>query len=148
MVASGKPFFQPDLVPHHALFDGNIHGLVVTCYENERPLRGLGGLIDWRLGGELSVHLRSGAISGKIGECVYVPVRRRNRIYPILLVGCGHAVSPGHREGVPEESLELIKKNLTQLKLPTVGISQQDWGGQTKEYFTKQFKGISVCITQ
>jgi len=35
---------------------------------DERPLWGLGGLIDWRLAGALSAHLREGMVSGEPGE--------------------------------------------------------------------------------
>jgi len=59
-----------------ALFGDQIQGVVVLCYENERPLQGLAGLLDWRFRGELSRAIQRGVLTGKSGECVYLPIRK------------------------------------------------------------------------
>src|SRR5260370_16572399 len=44
--------------------------------EDERPLTGLAGLADWRLGGGLSRLLRAGLLKGTEGEALLTPARR------------------------------------------------------------------------
>lgn len=131
-----------------ALFEKKIDGIVATCYSNERPLRGLAGLLDWRTGGIISEYLRSGIITGAMGECTYLPLRRNGHTYHLFLLGCGHAVAPGRRDQVPETSVEAIRDNILKLKLEAVGISQTDFGGQGKDYFSQEFKGVPVWIVQ
>ena len=56
--------------------------LVLTLFEDERPLRGLNGLVDWRWDGKLSRSIMAGEFSGKMGERLlmttdrYLPMRR------------------------------------------------------------------------
>src|SRR6478609_4308938 len=95
-----------EMEPDHALFDGKIQGLVLTCYENERPLQGLAGLLDWRFEGALSRGVRAGLITGKPGECTYVPVAKGGRMFHLILAGGGHLVSEKKRGHLPAETLK------------------------------------------
>lgn len=135
---------HPDL----ALFEGKIEGIVAACYANERPLRGLAGLLDWRFGGLISDCIRRGVITGAVGECVYLPVKKRQKSYHLFLIGCGHTPAPGRRDGVPEQALAKLSTNLSAMRFSPIGISQQDFGGETKDFFNKHFKGVPVWIVQ
>lgn len=118
-----------ELDPEKALFH-DLNGIAVTFYENERPLRGLVGLLDWRFHGAISNHLRSGAVSGRAGECVYLPIHSSGgKIYHLILLGGGNAGEPGARKKVSGEALQALKKNISSLKLEKIGISRQDFGG-------------------
>ena len=111
-----------------ALFTRKVEGLVAACYENERPLHGLAGLLDWRFDGAISDCIRAGAISGKAGECVYFPIQRAGALYHLILVGAGTTSAPGKREGLPAATVRALRKNLDTLKIAEFGLSRQDLG--------------------
>src|SRR3989344_1576091 len=89
-----------------ALTSGELKGLVAVCFENERPLQGLAGLLDWRFQGALSEYLRAGIITGKVGECVYLPITKNNRNYHLLLIGGGRTKKVKKRTLPPPTSIE------------------------------------------
>jgi hypothetical protein len=123
------------------LIDQEVDALVATVSENERPLLGLAGLLDWRFQGAISACLRAGAITGKVGECVYFPVSKNGRLYKIILLGVGSHLT------VTPEALKPLQKNLSSLKLNSVGVSRKDFGNPPEELFTKHLKGISLRVT-
>jgi hypothetical protein len=112
-----------------ALFDGRVQGLVVACYENERPLRGLAGILDWRFEGFLSRCIREGVFSGRPGECVYLPLRRAGRAYHLILAGAGHVPRDRDRGDLPDATVKALSRNLASLKLARLGVSRSDLGG-------------------
>ncbi len=63
--------------------------LLLPVPEDERPLRGDAGWIDWRLCGEISRHLLSGYVTGKSGEAILFPGRAPLRATRVLLLGVG-----------------------------------------------------------
>jgi Cytosol aminopeptidase family, N-terminal domain len=64
---------------------------VLPCFEDERPLQGLAGLVDWRTGGSLSALLRTGFCTGAAGEAVLLPGRRTLPMERLVLLGLGPA---------------------------------------------------------
>lgn len=64
---------------------------VLPFFEDERPLQGLSGLVDWRTGGSLSALLRSGFCTGAAGEAVLWPGRRTLPMERLVLLGLGPA---------------------------------------------------------
>ncbi|MCX4245793.1 M17 family peptidase N-terminal domain-containing protein [Paraliomyxa miuraensis] len=62
---------------------------VLPCFEDERPLQGLSGLVDWRTGGSLSALLRSGLCTGAAGEAVLLPGRPILPMERVVLLGLG-----------------------------------------------------------
>lgn len=79
-------FVAPDLRQLDAL-----SGEVVCCgvWEDERPMVGLAGLLDWRLAGRLSALLRQGFVTGAAGEVVMMPVRPKLPFEKVILFGLG-----------------------------------------------------------
>lgn len=63
--------------------------LVLSFFSDERPLRGAGGLVDWRLCGTLSQHIVGGFVTGADGERVLVPSRDRIGADKVILYGLG-----------------------------------------------------------
>lgn len=63
--------------------------IVVTLYENERPPRGVGGLIDWRLHGFLSRAILNGTVQGKQEEFVLIPLQKKLQARRLLVLGLG-----------------------------------------------------------
>lgn len=137
---------KPELSAERNLFEGSLQGMIAVCYVNERPLRGLVGLLDWRFQGVISRYLRNGWIQGKEGECAYVPVTRAGRPYHLILAGGGHVATSGERLPLSPESLQALARNLTALKLQQIGISRSDFGNVSEDYFRKNMKGVPLWI--
>jgi hypothetical protein len=137
-----------DLHPEQALLSGKLQGLVATAFINERPLQGLLGLLDWRLGGELSNFIRRGTFSGVAGESVYFPFTRVQRGFHLFVVGAGVSASPGQRDDLSGANLSSLRKNLLALKLDRIGISSADFGGAKPDFFAQNFKGVPLWIVQ
>lgn len=135
-----------DSSPDRALFEHTVDGLVVTCYQNERPLKGLAGLMDWRFHGGISSCLNTGIITGKVGECVYFPTSRNGRTYHLLLIGAGFSPQPGQRLEIPEEAVKAIGKNLKLLRLQKIGISRSDFGNVADTFFSRHLDGMPLWI--
>lgn len=62
---------------------------VLPIFADERPLQGLAGLVDWRMGGSLSMLLRAGFCTGAAGEAVLLPGRRTLPVERLVLLGLG-----------------------------------------------------------
>jgi hypothetical protein len=131
-----------------ALFSGKINGIVATCYLNERPLAGLAGILDWRFHGMISDCIRTGVITGKEGECVYLPVTRQGVTLHVILAGAGHSEQPGLRGKLPEETLQALEKNLASLKLAQIGISRSDLGEDAEQVLGRHFKQVPLCVVR
>lgn len=130
-----------DIDAEQALFDGAVQALIATCHESERPLQGLAGKLDWRFRGALAEGIRLGAMSGKPGEIAYFPIQRHDRVYHLLLIGCG-----AKRGKIPAEAWRALQANLASLKLGAVGVSREDFARVSDEIISKQLKGADVCI--
>jgi len=63
--------------------------LVTGFFQDERPLKGTGGLIDWRLNGMLSHFLKEGRMTGEWQENTLIPCHGRVIPRLILLLGLG-----------------------------------------------------------
>ena len=64
---------------------------VVTFFENDRPLRGEAGRVDWRLCGMLSDLLVRGALRGSGGEAALIPTFGHLRAPQVLVLSLGSA---------------------------------------------------------
>lgn len=62
---------------------------IVPCFSDERPLRGLAALLDWRTAGSLSRLLRDGFCSGATHELVLMPARADLPCARVVLLGLG-----------------------------------------------------------
>jgi hypothetical protein len=133
--------------PEALLFAGEVEGLILSCFENERPLQGLAGRLDWRLRGMLSHFLKAGSITGKPGECCYVPVRWHEQTFHLFLAGGGHLEEGNERPALPAESWDRLKKNLSTLKISKLAASSSDLGGIEAAVLKKKLSGMEVRLT-
>jgi hypothetical protein len=62
---------------------------LVPCFEDERPLQGLAGYIDWRSCGMLSRLIRSGWCTGREGESLLMPTQVGLPVERLVIVGLG-----------------------------------------------------------
>ncbi len=63
--------------------------LVCGVFSDERPLRGVAGLVGWRLAGMLDRLLETGFYRGDADETLLVPGRPRLSVEKLVLVGLG-----------------------------------------------------------
>ncbi len=137
----------PSQDPETLLFSGEVQGLILSCFENERPLQGLAGRMDWRLRGMLSQFLRAGSITGKAGECCYVPVQWHDRTFHLFLAGGGHLEEGAARPELPAASLDKLRGNLASLKVGPLAASKADLGGMDAGTLKKKLAGVEVQFT-
>ena len=78
-----------------SIIDAPVETLAVPVPQDERPLRGNAGFVDWRLGGEISRQLQSGFLKGEPGEALLLPAQRPFDAARILLFGLGPSESGG-----------------------------------------------------
>lgn len=78
------------LLPNvHALDDARAELCACSVFSDERPFKGVAGLLDWRLGGTLSALAKQGFLSGRAGEAVMLPGRPRLPFDKLVLFGLG-----------------------------------------------------------
>ncbi len=63
--------------------------VVCTFFEDERPMRGLAALLDWRLAGEVSARLREQFATGASGDALLMPCRPRLPFDKLIVLGLG-----------------------------------------------------------
>ncbi|MBZ0274006.1 hypothetical protein K8I61_18350 [bacterium] len=63
--------------------------LVVSFFEDERPLKGHTGMADWRLCGLLSGYIIARRIDGHLGEAILFPMNHRMKVRMVLALGLG-----------------------------------------------------------
>ena len=63
--------------------------LLVSHFDDERPLRGVGGLLDWRLNGKLSNLVLQGMTTGVWGEQLLYPQGERVPFNNLIYFGLG-----------------------------------------------------------
>lgn len=66
---------------------------IVPWFEDERPLQGLAGFLDWRSNGRLSTMLRRGWGLGRFGESILMPWHHGGPVRRLVLVGFGRIAS-------------------------------------------------------
>lgn len=79
-------FLPPEL---RRLDEANVELCACTIWSDERPLHGLAGLIDWRLGGRLSALIKSGFVTGEAGEMLLVPGKPNAPFEKVIVLGLG-----------------------------------------------------------
>ena len=79
-------FVPPEL---RLLDEASVELCACGIWSDERPMRGLAGLLDWRLGGRLSMLVRSGFLLGELGESLLLPGRPHVPFEKVLVVGLG-----------------------------------------------------------
>src|SRR5438105_14906128 len=72
-----------------ALDQAQAESLCLFVGEDERPLRGLAGLVDWRLAGGLSKFLKSGFVTGKSGDALLTMAGPRLGFDKLFIFGMG-----------------------------------------------------------
>ena len=85
--------------------------VLVTVFEDERALKGLGGFFGWRLCGGLSRLIQGGHFQGRFGEALLMPSEGRVGPQEILLLGLGPR-SQTTTEKLPGQVQQILDKLL------------------------------------
>jgi hypothetical protein len=145
---------QEEFEVERAFFSEKFDSIGVVFYQNERPLRGLMGLLDWRLKGLLSENVQKGFLGSKDQELLYVPLKlQNNKKLNIFVLGAGLNEYPGERPKVSSALLDKFAQNCVNLGIVQLGLSRTDLGisesgsevQQNKE-IEKRMKGLSLCL--
>ena len=129
-----------------ALSKGYINGMVVCCYENERPLLGLAGKLDWSLNGAISYYLKKRTVTGKTNECVYLPIQKLSYTHHFFLLGCGNNNTPGLRQLPQQSTIDKLTENINNLGLLRIGVSLSDFGQKAPEQIRLSLKEAQLWI--
>ncbi|MBI2066510.1 MAG: hypothetical protein HYT77_00660 [Deltaproteobacteria bacterium] len=95
--------------------------VLATFFEDVRPLKGVVGLLDWRLNGHLSRLIMAERISGGFSESLIMPSRGRVAADEILLFGLGSYKTASEDE--LEKGFDCIVDKVARLGAPTFVIS-------------------------
>jgi hypothetical protein len=79
-------FVPPDL---RRLDEAGAELLACCIWSDQWPMRGLAGLLDWRLAGRLSALAREAFLLGELGEVLCLPGRPRLPFEKVLVLGLG-----------------------------------------------------------
>lgn len=79
-------FVPPSLQSLDAL-DAEV--LACSPWSDARPVHGVAGLCDWRLGGRIADLQRRGLVTGDVGEVVLIPGKPRLGFDKLILFGAG-----------------------------------------------------------
>lgn len=79
-------FVPPNL---HALDDHPAEVIACAVWSDERPMRGLAGLLDWRLAGRVSRLAKEQFVTGSVGEVLCMQGKPRLPFDKVILVGLG-----------------------------------------------------------
>jgi hypothetical protein len=84
--------------------------IALSFFEDERPLRGGAGLVDWRMNGELSRQILDGTIGGREGESLLMSTDGRMAAPRLLLFGLGDSslFEPGRFQGLLSQFVRTI----------------------------------------
>lgn len=84
--------------------------LASAIHQDERPLQGELGLLDWRIRGLVSKFLKLGKVSGKVGEVAYLPFEHHGQLRHLLLLGLGPKSSAPNTKAVEDGLVESVRK--------------------------------------
>ncbi len=105
-------FVAPDL---RAIDAAPAEVIACSIWRDERPLRGVAGLLDWRLAGRLSALAKAGFVLGELGEVLLVPGRPQLPFEKVLLFGLG--LRSAWSDDVALRTLERLTVALAGLKV-------------------------------
>ena len=105
-------FVEPDL---RAIDATSAEVIACSIFQDERPMRGLAGLLDWRLSGRLSALAKTDFITGELDEVVLVPGRPHLPFEKVLVLGLGPRSS--FDDGVVRRALARLVSTLEGIKV-------------------------------
>jgi Cytosol aminopeptidase family, N-terminal domain len=104
-----------------------IESLCLFVGEDERPLRGTSGYVDWRLCGRISRVLQEGFFTGAQNDALLLPAHGRFPLMRIFVIGMGRSrsLTPdalGRALGKAAETLQKAQVHSVALEVPGEGV--------------------------
>jgi hypothetical protein len=129
-----------------------LDALCVFVAQDERPLKGLAGYVDWRMCGALSRVLKQGFFVGDRDDCLLLPSEGRIAMARVFAVGYGSAQkhtpeSLGH--ALTQAAKILSKANIQAVALELPGAQTLDEGVRADSLlsrFAPAFAGEKVAV--
>lgn len=130
----------------------DLDALCVFVGEDDRPLKGAAGFLDWRMSGGLSRILKQQFFVGALGDCLLLPSGGRIGVPRIFAVGAGPA------KGLDRERLRRVLTDAAErlskaqirsvaLEVPAVpGLSDEDRSAVLREAFVPRFGGERIAL--
>ena len=124
--------------------------LLLGFFSDERPPKGYGGLLDWRLNGAISTALAAGRISGGFAEKSAFAFPERLRVSRLILFGLGNLTELTYEKlynGGYEMALTAGGLAATDIALPVpcAGRGSLVLAGAAEALFTGLFDGHARC---
>ncbi|MBU6153847.1 MAG: hypothetical protein KGP28_06050 [Bdellovibrionales bacterium] len=111
----------------YALSQNKISGVMLVCFENDRPLQGSLAALDWRFNGHFTQLQKKQILTGSEGEVLFAPLRWNQQVFQFLILGGGFLNSEIERPLRSRNLFELGLQKLDELKLTRMGASRRDW---------------------
>ena len=121
--------------------------------EDERPLTGASGYVDWRLCGQLSRLLVDGFFQGSRGESLLLPSSGRIGAPRVVVLGLGpggEALHPGVLRSALSQAADVLNRvrvDSVAMELPgRSAVSAQERTSAFDEAFVPAFRGTRVTL--
>lgn len=130
----------------------DVDALCLFVGEDERPLRGIAGYVDWRLCSGLSRIIKNGFFVGAAQDWLLVPSNGRLPLTRIFVVGLGkkaqlNADGVGKALSVAARTLSRAKVEGVALEIPGAGsIDGSERAKLFAAQFLPEFKGRKVAL--
>ncbi|PTL82393.1 M17 family peptidase N-terminal domain-containing protein [Vitiosangium sp. GDMCC 1.1324] len=129
-----------------------VDALCLFVGEDDRPLPGSAGYVDWRMCGSLSRILQSGFFVGALEDSLLMPTDGRFSVPRVFIIGLGQrrgldASSLG--EALANAGRVLAKARVEAVALEIPGVGSLDEGVRASaltEKFLPNFKGRAVAV--
>ena len=123
--------------------------LILGVFSDERPPRGYGGWVDWRLNGVISAEIARGMISGRFPDKLLFAYPQRIRVSRLLLFGMGllaeltydHLYNTGYEMA---RTLSGIQTTDMALPIPAAGRGSLKLPEMTDAMVTGLFDGFAL----
>jgi hypothetical protein len=135
-----------------ALDSVSVDSLCVFVSEDERPLKGLAGYVDWRMCGALSRVLRNGFFTGMQDDCLLLPTEGRLAMGRVFAVGCGRTqryTAEALGQVLASAARILTRANVQAVALELPGVSTLDEGVRASallSQFAPSFGGQRLAV--
>lgn len=129
-----------------------VDSLCLFVGEDERPLRGTAGYVDWRLCGGLSRVVQEGFFTGREGEWLLLPSNGRLSMSRIFVVGVGQGSALGTESLAKTllgaaRTLAKARVESVALEVPAAGrVDESTRAAILVNQFLPEFRGRQVAV--
>jgi len=129
-----------------------VDSLCLFVSEDERPLKGAAGYVDWRMCGALSQIVSNAFFTGARKDCLLIPSGGRIAIPRVFALGLGNAKSlsaVGLGDAMANAARVLTRAGVSAvaLEIPGAGaVSESTRAAALLNQFLPEFKGLRVAV--